>query len=53
MSGLTIEGSLLIQKNEFLQMELEELKNRETNLRKINDSLMMAVNNLPLRVSEI
>ncbi|CAG9330984.1 unnamed protein product [Blepharisma stoltei] len=50
MSGNTIEEALLNQKNEFLRLELEETKTRESNLKKLNDSLMQAIqHNLPLR----
>lgn len=42
-----METALLHQKNEFLEMELEEVKRREENLKKINNSLMQAINNEP------
>lgn len=42
-----METALLQQKIEFLEMELEECKRREENLKKTNKSLMQAINNEP------
>ena len=38
---------MIQQKIEFLEMELEEVRRREDNLKKINNSLMQAINNEP------
>ena len=42
-----MESALFQQKLEFLEMELEEVKRREENLKKVNHSLMQAINNEP------
>jgi hypothetical protein len=42
-----MENALLQQKVEFLEMELEEVKRREENLKRVNHSLMQAINNEP------
>lgn len=42
-----METALLQQKLEFLEMELEESRRREENLKKTNKSLMQAINNEP------
>jgi hypothetical protein len=43
-----METALLQQKIEFLEMEVEEIRRREENLKKINNSLMQAINNEPV-----
>lgn len=43
MSGSGIQEALLNQKFEFLQIELEDSKKREDNLKRINESLMQAM----------
>lgn len=42
-----MDSALLQQKVEFLEMEVEELRRREENLKKVNNSLMQAINNEP------
>ena len=44
---MSMESALVQQKIEFLEMELEEVRRREDNLKKINNSLMQAINNEP------
>ena len=44
---MLMESALFQQKLEFLEMEVEEVRRREDNLKKINHSLMQAINNEP------
>ena len=42
-----MESALLQQKVEFLEMEVEEIRRREENLKRVNNSLMLAIGNEP------
>lgn len=44
---MSMEKALLQQKIEFLEMEIEEARRREENLKKVNNSLMQALSNEP------
>jgi hypothetical protein len=44
---MSMENALMQQKLEFLEMELEDAKRREENLKRVNNSLMQAINNEP------